>query len=151
MPLEIGSVCQHADARRAMLLVGPRYGDGVEISPDQASGGAGLLDLGNELDWPGPGQGCAKVADRWGLSRLGFQLLQGHPPARCGNLLALCGDDLVEYGCLHGLNQSSCPRLCRQHACVFEVHLTKVGWALNEGGHIDFIWSWTRDSKNGGF
>src|SRR5208283_2259973 len=101
MSLEIGSVCQHADARRAMLLVGPGYGDRIEISPDQTGGGAGLLDLGNELDWPGPGQGCAKVADRRGLSRLGFQLLQRHPPPRRDDLPALRGNDLVEYGCLH--------------------------------------------------
>src|SRR5271166_1401764 len=101
MPLEIGSVCQHADARRAMLLVGPGYGDWIEISPDQTGGGAGLLDLGNELDWPGPGQGCAKVADWRGLSRLGFQFLQRHPPPRRDDLPALRGNDLVEYGCLH--------------------------------------------------
>src|SRR5271157_2342522 len=101
MSLEIGSVCQHADARRAMLLVGPGYGDRIEISPDQMGGGAGLLDLGNELDWPGPGQGCAKVADRRGLSRLGFQFLQRHPPPRRDDLPALRGNDLVEYGCLH--------------------------------------------------
>ena len=77
--------------------------DRVEIGPDDLGRGAGLLDLGNELDRPGPGQGRAEVTDGRGLGRLGLQLLQRHPPPRRGDLPALRGHDLVEDICCQDL------------------------------------------------
>ena len=63
----------------------------------------GLAFLTSAMSWigPGPAKAAEKVADRRGLSRLGFQFLQRHPSPHRDDLPALRGNDLVEYGCLH--------------------------------------------------
>ena len=101
MALEIRRVGQYAEARRAVLLVGPRDRHRVEIGPDDLRRGAGLLDLGDELDRAGPDKRRAEIADRRGRRRLVLELLQRHPPPRRGHLATLGRNDLIQDGCLH--------------------------------------------------
>src|SRR5437764_306044 len=93
MPLSLtrttsGGTGQDVQAGRAVGLVGPCDGDRVEVGTDDLGRGAGLLDLGDELDRPRPGQGGAEVADRRGLARLRFQFLHRQADSRCGDLAA---------------------------------------------------------------
>ena len=80
--LEVRRVGQHAEAAGAMLLVGPRDGDRVEVGPDDLGRGTGLLDLGDEPDRAGAGQRRAEVADRRSTTTRCFELLERQPPPR---------------------------------------------------------------------
>src|SRR6266446_8787622 len=92
-------VGEHREASRAPAFVGTRQGGRVELRPDQAFGGARLLDLCN--------QGivaCRKFAPNasgkaaWSRSRSGIGLDRGDGAGALGrrNLFALVGLDLGE-------------------------------------------------------
>ena len=101
VPLEIGGVGEHAEAGGAVRLVGPGDGDRVEVGADDLGRGAGLLDLGDQLDRSRAGKGGAEVADRGGRGGLVLHLLERHPVPGRGHLPPLRGDDLVEDGRRH--------------------------------------------------
>ena len=70
MPLKEVFVCQNAETRGAMSLVGERNLHGIEISPDDPSGRRRLLDLGNQRHVGLGPQRRHKIANRGSGSEL---------------------------------------------------------------------------------
>ncbi len=137
VPLEVRDVGQDAQAGGAVGLVGPGDGDRVEVGADHLGRRAGLLDLGDELDRPRPGQRGAEVADRRGLGRLGFQLLDRQPEPGGGDFLVLGGDDLVEDRGAHGDRSRIAGRWA---ACVFTwVPGSAASRAGSDGSAPEFV------------
>ncbi len=95
-PLEEIDVGQHRKAGRAALLVGSRQRGRIEIGPDQALAGRGLLDLGDHRVAPGGdarGQRIGKAAHRRGVTRHGAQLREAARAAALGDFLVLALQD----------------------------------------------------------
>lgn len=92
MALEVGRVGEHREARGTSSLIGGGVGGGREIGADQAFGGAGLLDLGDEREG-----GCGLGAQG------GFEAARGCLFARaggevCGGGGGLAGGDFGALG-----------------------------------------------------
>ena len=96
--LKVGDVGEDGEAGRAMGLVGTGDCDGVEVGANEACGRAGFFDFGDEADGAGAREHGGEVACWHGFRDLGLELGAGHAVLRGGELLVLCGDDLVEDG-----------------------------------------------------
>lgn len=98
-PLEEGLVGEDGQAAGAGFLVGLGDADGVEVGADDAGGGGGLLDLGDEGDLAGAGvlEGGEEVAGFAALEDGVAEVPGGEGPAgQAGHLGAFPGDDGVE-------------------------------------------------------
>src|SRR5579885_1338522 len=109
MPLEIRRVSQYAQTGGAMLLIGPGDRHRIEIGTDDPRRGAGLLDLGDELDRAGALQHRAEITGRRGRRRLVLELLQRHPPPRRGDLETLGRHNLIQDGHHHHVSRTTQP------------------------------------------
>src|SRR5690606_31581874 len=98
VPLEIGRVGQHREARRATQLVGDRVFGRAEVGPDQAFGGRSFLDFGDKAE-ARRGLGLERPAEPARRRRLGGLAVEvfecGERLAR-GYFLALGGADFGE-------------------------------------------------------
>ncbi len=94
--LEVRDVGENRETGRTVCLIGASDRDGVEIGANEAGGGAGFLDLGDESDGAGAGERGAKGTRRRGLNGLGLQLLDRHAETGSLDFAMLGGHDLVK-------------------------------------------------------